>query len=274
MQILIADDHELVRNGLRTVLEMQPGWKVCGEAVNGRQAVELARDLRPDVIVMDVTMPELNGLEATRQICKAFPEAEVLILTMHESEQLVSEVDTFAVPPPVITGISRDATHSTVRWTSVSNATYVLSQSSDFSAWRDVAAGIYGEAGIASQGARTEYTVPTASENSFFAVKTRGYTRKLIGVAPQFVERVLSYTPMIPGQDGLHFLFNEVDDCEAGTWKLGKLEYATGHFGAPVTVITNVAPAHGRLAWGPDIPYVAWQDITDLKLHIKRIAAL
>jgi DNA-binding NarL/FixJ family response regulator len=92
MQILIADDHELVRRGLRTVLESQPGWKVCGEAVNGRQAVELARQLDPDVIVLDVTMPELNGLEATRQIRKALPKAEVLILTIHESDQLVSEV--------------------------------------------------------------------------------------------------------------------------------------------------------------------------------------
>lgn len=92
MQILIADDHELVRKGLRTVLENQPGWKVCGEAVNGRQVVELARQLRPDVIVLDITMPELNGLEATRQIRKTLPNAEVLILTMHESEQLVSEV--------------------------------------------------------------------------------------------------------------------------------------------------------------------------------------
>jgi DNA-binding NarL/FixJ family response regulator len=92
MQILIADDHELVRKGLRTVLENQPGWKVCGEAVNGRQVVELARQLRPDVIVLDITMPELNGLEATRQIRKALPKAEVLILTMHESEQLMSEV--------------------------------------------------------------------------------------------------------------------------------------------------------------------------------------
>jgi DNA-binding NarL/FixJ family response regulator len=92
MKILIADDHELVRKGLRAVLEEQPGWKVCGEAVNGRHAVELAKQLRPDVIVLDITMPELNGPEATRQIRKALPDAEVLILTMHESDQLVSEV--------------------------------------------------------------------------------------------------------------------------------------------------------------------------------------
>lgn len=92
LQILIADDHELVRKGLRTVLENQPGWKVTGEAVNGRQAIELAKQLGPDVIILDVTMPELNGLEATRQILKASPKAEVLILTMHESEKLVTEV--------------------------------------------------------------------------------------------------------------------------------------------------------------------------------------
>ena len=92
MRILIADDHELVRKGLRLVLEHQPGWEICGEAVNGRQVVEQARQLRPDVIVLDITMPELNGLEATRQIRKALPNTEVLILTVHESERLVSEV--------------------------------------------------------------------------------------------------------------------------------------------------------------------------------------
>ena len=92
MQILIADDHELVRKGLRAVLENQPGWKVCGEAVDGRQAVALAKQLQPDVIVMDFSMPELNGLEATRQIRKALPKVEVLILTVHQSEQLVGEV--------------------------------------------------------------------------------------------------------------------------------------------------------------------------------------
>jgi len=92
LRILIADDHELVRKGLRAVLDGQGGWSICGEAVNGRQAVELARQLKPDVLVMDVTMPELNGLEATRQIRKELPKTEVLILTVHESEQLVGEV--------------------------------------------------------------------------------------------------------------------------------------------------------------------------------------
>lgn len=92
LKILIADDHELIRVGLRAKLETQENWKVCGEALNGRQAVEMARTLKPDVIVMDVSMPELNGIEATRQICKAWPKAEVLILTMLESEGLVRDV--------------------------------------------------------------------------------------------------------------------------------------------------------------------------------------
>jgi DNA-binding NarL/FixJ family response regulator len=92
LRILIADDHELVRKGLRSVLDGQAGWTICGEAVNGREAVELARQLKPDIIIMDVTMPELNGLEATRQILKERLKTEVLILTVHESEQLVGEV--------------------------------------------------------------------------------------------------------------------------------------------------------------------------------------
>lgn len=92
LRIMIADDHELVRKGLRSVLDGQPGWTICGEAVNGRDAVEKAKQLKPDVMIMDVTMPELNGLEATRQILKDRPKTEVLILTVHESEQLVGEV--------------------------------------------------------------------------------------------------------------------------------------------------------------------------------------
>lgn len=90
--ILIADDHELLRRGLRAVLSERPDWRVLGEAANGREAVRLAASLKPAVVVLDVTMPELNGLEATRQILAAAPETRVLILSVHESEQIVREV--------------------------------------------------------------------------------------------------------------------------------------------------------------------------------------
>jgi DNA-binding NarL/FixJ family response regulator len=92
VRILIADDHDVVRTGLRTLLEAQPGWEICAEAVNGREAVAKVKQLRPDVGLLDLTMPDLNGLEATRQILKAVPTTEVLILTMHESEQTIREV--------------------------------------------------------------------------------------------------------------------------------------------------------------------------------------
>jgi DNA-binding NarL/FixJ family response regulator len=91
-RILIADDHEIVRRGLRSIVTGHPELEVAGEALTGREAVELARQLKPDIVIMDIGMPELNGLEATRQILKEFPSIEVLILTMHESEQLIREV--------------------------------------------------------------------------------------------------------------------------------------------------------------------------------------
>ena len=92
VRILIADDHELFRRGLAAELTQVPGWVVAGEAANGREAVELAAALGPDIIVLDLTMPELNGLEAARRIIAMEPAARVLILTAHESEQLVREV--------------------------------------------------------------------------------------------------------------------------------------------------------------------------------------
>jgi DNA-binding NarL/FixJ family response regulator len=92
IRILLADDHEVVRRGLRQLLEQHPGWEICGEAVTGRQAVDMAAELMPNVVVLDLTLPELNGLEATRQIRKAQPSTEVLIFTMHESEELIREV--------------------------------------------------------------------------------------------------------------------------------------------------------------------------------------
>jgi DNA-binding NarL/FixJ family response regulator len=92
LRILIADDHAVVRKGLRTLLESRPGWEVCAEAADGRDAVEKALKLKPDVAVLDIGMPRLNGVEATRRIHKSSPGTEVLILTMHESDDLVQQV--------------------------------------------------------------------------------------------------------------------------------------------------------------------------------------
>lgn len=92
VRILVADDHDVVRRGLREQLSSHDGWEICGEARNGREAVQMALKLSPDVAVIDLSMPELNGLEATRQIRRELPRTEVLIFTMHETEQLIREV--------------------------------------------------------------------------------------------------------------------------------------------------------------------------------------
>jgi DNA-binding NarL/FixJ family response regulator len=91
LRILLADDHAVVLKGLRQLLGAQVGWQVCGEAMNGRETVEKVNQLRPDLLVLDLNMPELNGLEVTRQIRKSNPQTEVLILTMHESEQMMRQ---------------------------------------------------------------------------------------------------------------------------------------------------------------------------------------
>ena len=91
LRILIADDHELLREGLRGLLGQVPDWEVCGEAGNGQEAVSKALALKPDVVVIDFNMPDLNGLEATRQIVQQVPGVEVLILTAYESERLAVE---------------------------------------------------------------------------------------------------------------------------------------------------------------------------------------
>jgi DNA-binding NarL/FixJ family response regulator len=89
LRILVADDHGLVRRGARSVLDSQPGWKVVAEATNGREAVEKIIELKPDVAVVDIGMPELDGIEVTRQIREKVPSTKVLVLTMHESDQMV-----------------------------------------------------------------------------------------------------------------------------------------------------------------------------------------
>jgi DNA-binding NarL/FixJ family response regulator len=89
LRILIADDHGLVRRGARAVLSSRRGWRVVGEAANGREAVQKAVELKPDVAVVDISMPELSGVEAVSQIREAVPDTKVLVLTMHESDQMV-----------------------------------------------------------------------------------------------------------------------------------------------------------------------------------------
>jgi DNA-binding NarL/FixJ family response regulator len=92
VRILIADDHELIRRGLVSALAERPDWSIVAEAADGRQASELAARLAPDIAVLDLTMPELNGLDATRQIRAATPKTRILIVTAHESEQLIRDV--------------------------------------------------------------------------------------------------------------------------------------------------------------------------------------
>ena len=92
LRILIADDHSVVRAGLRTLIESRSGWEVCAEASDGREAAEKASKLKPHVAVLDISMPLLNGVEATRQIRLSSPGTEILILTMHESDELAQQV--------------------------------------------------------------------------------------------------------------------------------------------------------------------------------------
>ena len=92
VRILIVDDHEMIRRGLRLMLEQHRGWEICGESSNGRQAVEIAQKTLPHVVLLDVAIPEMNGLEATRAIKKVLPNTEVLVFTMHETEELTREV--------------------------------------------------------------------------------------------------------------------------------------------------------------------------------------
>jgi len=92
LRLLVADDHELVRRGMRAIIEAQPGWSVAAEAIDGRQAVEKAKEVKPEVAVLDIGMPVLNGLEAARQIAKTEAKTKILIVTVHESDPLVRDV--------------------------------------------------------------------------------------------------------------------------------------------------------------------------------------
>jgi two-component system, NarL family, response regulator NreC len=92
LRILIADDHDVMREGTRAVIERQPGWEVCGTAGTGREAVAQAVRLQPDIVIMDMSMPDLNGLDAAVQIKRRLPPTEILMFTAHETEELIREV--------------------------------------------------------------------------------------------------------------------------------------------------------------------------------------
>ena len=92
IRILIADDHEIVRSGLRSILDAQPNWEVVAEAADGKQAIVRAMETRPDVAVIDYSLPLINGIEVTRQLHRRLPATEVLIFTMHDNEMLVDEL--------------------------------------------------------------------------------------------------------------------------------------------------------------------------------------
>jgi DNA-binding NarL/FixJ family response regulator len=91
-RILIVDDHDIVRQGVRHILESQNDWEIAGEAANGEDAIRLNEELKPDAIIMDITMPVMSGLEATKEIVKRNPDSKVLILTMHENPSLLHSI--------------------------------------------------------------------------------------------------------------------------------------------------------------------------------------
>lgn len=87
IKLMLVDDHDVVRTGLRSFLETQPGFEVIAEAKNGRQALEKAREVQPDIVLMDITMPDMDGIEATLQLKKLYPECQILVLTVHTDKQ-------------------------------------------------------------------------------------------------------------------------------------------------------------------------------------------
>jgi DNA-binding NarL/FixJ family response regulator len=91
-RILVADDHEIVRHGITSLLSNCSGWEVCGEAGNGREAIEKTKELRPDLVILDLHMPSLNGMEAARQILRENPQQRILVLTITDSEQMAQEL--------------------------------------------------------------------------------------------------------------------------------------------------------------------------------------
>jgi two-component system nitrate/nitrite response regulator NarL len=104
VRVLVADDHEVMRLGIRNLLEIQPGWSVCAEASNGQEAVEKTFQFHPDVIIMDITMPVMNGIEAANQITRQQPQIPVILFSLHVSEDLYPHFQTDGIRGAVAKG--------------------------------------------------------------------------------------------------------------------------------------------------------------------------
>ena len=108
IKVLLADDHTLIRDGIRRILSLEPGFQVVGEAASGQEAVRLAGELSPDVILMDINMPGMNGIEASRQIKRDYADIEIIALTIHDDEEYVCELVRAGVSAYLLKDVSAD----------------------------------------------------------------------------------------------------------------------------------------------------------------------
>jgi two-component system, NarL family, response regulator NreC len=184
LRLLLADDHAMVRDGLRHVLESQPGWCVVAEAPNGRQAVQRALDLRPDVIVLDASMPLLSGIEATRQVTRRWSSARILMLTMYSDEAYVVR----ALQAGVRGYVLKDADS-----TELVHAVRVLSTGGSY--FSPPIAGIMRDHFVRSltrRGITDRFESLSEREREVFQLLVEGHTNKgmaeLLGVSPATIE--------------------------------------------------------------------------------------
>ena len=113
-RILLADDFDIVRSGIRALLDGPPGWEICGEAANGREAVEKTLELKPDLVVLDVSMPIMNGIEAARQIRTFAPATKIVIFSVHRSAQLLEQAKEAGVDACLAKGAAAEELRNTV----------------------------------------------------------------------------------------------------------------------------------------------------------------
>ena len=104
VRILVADDHEVMRLGIRNLLEAVPNWTICGEAINGQEAVQKALECEPDIVIMDITMPVMNGLEASKTLSRSRPDIPVILFSLHLSDEMIKGFDTRAIKGAVNKG--------------------------------------------------------------------------------------------------------------------------------------------------------------------------